>query len=146
MRPLSFLMLTLLGLTLIIAWVIPAQAGWVNVQSAHQGVNTDSDWVNVQTFQGVMDQDPNWIDAQHADQGIEAQEMDISGVNWWMIIIWLLIIWIPAFMLGLLAPGYGTIAGLLIMGALVVVLHPSFMMVFFYMILNGAILFWRGPS
>lgn len=127
---------------------------WQKADQVKVGFDTDTVWITGDSFYGDMETNHTWQTVDDVDLTGYSMEKIVppnplpddssSEASWMMYLIYLLILWLPGILLGLIAPGYGQIFGTSMMGIVLFMAYPSFIIVFFMIIIGMGTVLLRG--
>jgi hypothetical protein len=137
--------------------IIDTETSWEIVHDVSINGHTNTEWIVSHIIEVQISNEFEFIfahDIENIFNGKERQDLYIidpfgqgdDSIAWMMLVLYLIIIWLPALLLGFVAPGYGTMIGVVLMGIVMVMMYPSFIIVTFMMIVSAAVVFYRSGN
>jgi hypothetical protein len=145
---------------------------WTRAHSFNNRMNTIYHWAKADRFNTTMDTETEWVQvhfiyldgdtnytwenvswSQTTFRSVEPTEpvvpvtpglFDFDSSGWLLLIIYLMILWLPGMLLGLVAPQYGQIIGILIMGIITTMAFSGFILPLFVILLCAGVVLYRG--
>jgi hypothetical protein len=111
---------------------------WVQTDFVSNDVDTETQFINVSSTFNDLRSDEVIIPV--------VPEINDDEVSWLIFILYLVILWLPGMLLGILAPFWGQIIGSSIMGILMFMMYPSFLMVLFMIIICFGVMIYKGVN